>query len=252
MVFSNSTVVEYRNDSSNFTFSFVVSVTVQPSQAGRSFTVDGAAYTTAQTFAWTPGASHTIAATSPQSDGTGVQYVWDSWSDGGAISHTVTPNANTTYTANFTTQYDLTVNADAGGAVSPGSGWNNSGARVNLSVTASNGYSFNGWTGSGSGSYSGTDNPASVTMNGPITEAAGFARIPGKFTAVSVNGNTSVTLACATIPGAPYHLEAATNLLPAVWSPVTGSATNATGTTVTFTPTNPPGGGQGYYRIASP
>lgn len=252
MIFSNSTVVEYRNDSLNFTFSFVVSVTVQPSSAGRSFTVDGAAYTTAQTFTWTPGSSHIIAATSPQSGGTGVQYVWDSWSDGGAIAHTITPNANRTYTANFTTQYDLAVNADAGGAVSSSGGWNNSGAKVNISVTATNGYSFTGWTGSGSGSYSGTDNPASITMNGPITESAGFARIPSRFISFSVNGDASVTLTCATIPGFPYHLEAATNLFPAAWTTVAGSATNATGTAVTFTPANPPGGGQRYYRIASP
>ena len=31
-----------------------------------------------------------------------------------------------------------------------------------------------GWTGSGSGSYTGAKNPASVKMNGPITETADF------------------------------------------------------------------------------
>jgi len=36
---------------------------------------------------------------------TGIQYVWSSWSDSGAMSHTVAPSANMTYTANFTTQY---------------------------------------------------------------------------------------------------------------------------------------------------
>ncbi len=178
MTVSNSTVVEYRDDSPNFIFNFVIGVTVQPNPAGRSFTVDGTPYTTAQTFTWTPGSSHTIAATSPQSGGTGVQYVWSSWSDGGAMSHTVTPTTNTTYTADFATQYYLTMNAGTGGSVSPGSGWTNSGANVNVSATASEGYSFSGWTGSGSGAYSGTNNPASITMNGPITETASFALIP--------------------------------------------------------------------------
>jgi hypothetical protein len=44
----------------------------------------------------------------------------------------------------------------------------------------------------------------------------------------------------------------ATNLSPAVWTTVAGSATNATESTVIFTDTNPPTGAQRYYRTASP
>ena len=252
MTVSNATVVEYRNDSANFTFGFVVGVTVQPSPAGRSFTVDGTAYPTAQTFTWTPGSSHTIAASSPQSGGAGVQYVWNSWSDGGAVSHTITPTSNTTYTASFTTQYYLTTGAAAGGAASPGSGWTNSGASLSISATASNGYTFSGWMGGGSGSYSGNDNPAAITMNGPITETATFAFIPPSLMSVTVNGDASVTLTYATIPGFPYHVESATNLSSATWTTVAGSATNATESTVTFSDPNPLGGDQRYYRTASP
>jgi hypothetical protein len=184
---SNATVVEYRNDSANFAFNFVVSVTVQPNPASCSFTVDGTVYTTAQTFTWTPGSSHTIGADSPQSCGTGVQYVWSSWGDGGAISHTITPTSNATYIANFTTQYYLTMNAAIGGRVGPDSGWLNSGVSANISSTASNGYVLSGWAGSGSGSYSGNDNPASITMNGPITETASFAVIPTRH--ISLTGD---------------------------------------------------------------
>src|SRR5208282_6295357 len=68
----------------------------------------------------------------------------------------------------------LTMNAGAGGSVSPASGWNNSGTNVTISATASNGYSFGSWSGSGTGSYSGANNPSSVTMNGPVTETANF------------------------------------------------------------------------------
>jgi len=168
---------------SKFTFNFVtntnaVSVTVQANPAGLSFAVDGTNYTSAQTFNWIPGANHTIATTSPQSGGAGVQYAWGSWSDGGVVSHIVSPSVATNYTANFTTQYYLTMSAGAGGSVSPGSGWTNSGAVVGISATASNGYSFGSWTGSGSGSFSGTNNPASVTMNGPISETASFTPPP--------------------------------------------------------------------------
>src|SRR6266404_2669136 len=90
-----------------------------------------------------------------------------------------------TYTVNFTTQYFLTMNAATGGTVSPTNIWNNSGANVNISATVSNGYVFSGWNGSGSGSYSGTNNPASLTMNGPITETGSFTLIPTRLISVS-------------------------------------------------------------------
>jgi surface antigen len=155
-----------------------ISVTVQPNPSGCSFTVDGTAYTTAQTFSWVSGSSHPIAATSPQSGGTGIQYVWGSWSDGGAMSHTVAPTVGTTYTANFNTQYYLTLSMGTGwSSYSPASGWESSGAVVPISATAASGYSFGGWSGSGSGQYSGSSSSTSVTMNGPITETASFTDI---------------------------------------------------------------------------
>jgi uncharacterized repeat protein (TIGR02543 family) len=151
-----------------------VQVTVQTNPPGRGFTVDGTTYTAAQTFSWVPGSSHTIATTSPQSGATGVRYVWNGWTGGGAISHSVAPTTNKTYTANFTTQYYLTMSHGAGGTVSPGSGWRNSGVTVSITATPSTGYSFSSWAGTGTGSFSGTANPASTTMGGPITEAATF------------------------------------------------------------------------------
>ena len=89
-------------------------------------------------------------------------------------------------------------------------------------------------------------------MNGPITETATFAFIPPSLMSVTVNGDASVTLTYATIPGFPYHVESATNLSPATWTTVAGSATNATESTVTFNDPNPLGGDQRYYRTASP
>jgi Galactose oxidase-like, Early set domain/Divergent InlB B-repeat domain/PKD domain len=151
-----------------------IRVTVQTNPAGRTFTVDGTPYTAAQTFSWQPGSSHTIATTSPQSGGTGVRYVWMGWSGGGAISHTVAPTINRTYTATFRTQYYLTMSHGTGGTVSPASGWRNSGVTVSITATPAAGYSFSSWAGTGTGSFSGTANPASITMGGPITEMANF------------------------------------------------------------------------------
>jgi Divergent InlB B-repeat domain/Calx-beta domain/Viral BACON domain/Bacterial pre-peptidase C-terminal domain len=153
-----------------------INVTVQTNPSGRAFTVDGTTFGATQTFSWTPGSNHTIATASPQSGTTGTQFVWSNWSDGGAISHTVAPTTSATYTANFTTKFMLTMNAGAGGTVSPSSAFFNSGQSVSISATANSGFTFSSWTGSGTGSFSGTTNLASVTMNGPITETASFTQ----------------------------------------------------------------------------
>ncbi len=199
--------------------SSTIPVTVQSNPVGRSFTVDGTTFTTTQVFNWTPGSSHTIATTSPQAGTAGTQYVWANWSDSGAISHIVAPTVATTYTANFTTQYQLTMNAGAGGTVSPPSGFFNAGQVVSISATPNAGFTFNGWTGSGTGSYTGANNPASVTMNGPITETAAFTTVSctyslnptsRNFSAIGGNGSVQVT----TQPGCGWTAAVTSSLIP--------------------------------------
>jgi PKD repeat protein len=151
-----------------------VQVTVQTNTTGLAFSVDGSTYTSTQTFSWGRGSNHTIGTTFPQSGASGVRYVWSRWSDGGAIFHTVAPATDKTYTAIFRTQYYLTMTHGTGGNVSPASGWRNSGAAVSISAMPATGYHFTNWTGSGTGSYSGTNDPASITMNGPISETGTF------------------------------------------------------------------------------
>ena len=115
-----------------------VQVTVQTTPVGLVFMVDGVAYRSTQTFSWFSGSSHTIATTSPQNGGAGVQYVWANWSDCQAISHAITAITNMTYIATFTTQYYLTMGRTTGGTVSPSSGWKNSGAAVSITATPTN------------------------------------------------------------------------------------------------------------------
>jgi len=172
-----------------------VQVTVQTNPSGRSFTVDGTTFTSAQTFSWSSGSSHTISTTSPQDGTAGTRFAWANWSDGGAISHTVSPSSNSTFTANFTTQHFLTMNAGPGGTVAPSSGWFNSGQVVSISASPASGFSFNVWNGSGSGSFSGSNNPANINMNGPITETANFLA-PGTTinVALPVNGGSASAL----------------------------------------------------------
>ena len=209
-------------------------MTVQSSPGGRTFIIDGTTYSTVQTFSWVPSSSHTIATISPQSGGTGVQYVWAKWSDGGSISHPVVPTKNTTYTATFTTQYYLTMVAGTGGTVSATSGWKNSGATVSISATPTNNtsvsYNFAGWTGSGTGSYSGANNPASLTMNGPITETAAFTQNP-----VQVTVQTSVAGPSFSIDGTTY-----TSAQTFSWQP---------GSSHTIATTSPQSGGTGVQYV---
>jgi hypothetical protein len=151
-----------------------VRVVVETVPPGRSFSVDGTTYASQQAFDWTPGSAHTIATTTPQSSGNLTRYLYQSWNDGGSISHVITPSGFSIYQANFTAQHWLTTQAGAGGTVSPPSGWYNQSQSVQISATPNSGFAFNGWTGSGSGSYTGSANPVNITMNGPITETAAF------------------------------------------------------------------------------
>ncbi|HKU73552.1 MAG TPA: zinc-dependent metalloprotease family protein [Pyrinomonadaceae bacterium] len=207
---ASDTVYYYRLAATNATgvtrgsiLSFVtttnnVQVTVQTNPSNRSFTVDQTTYTSTQTFTWAAGSSHTISTTSPQSEVAGTQYVWSNWSDGGAMSHTVSPVTNTTFTANFATQHFLTMISGTCGSVSPASNWYNSGQLVSITATPNSNCVFTGWTGSGSGSYTGADNPAAVTMNAPITETGTFSQSPPIATTAAAS---NINLTSATLNG---------------------------------------------------
>ena len=46
---------------------------------------------------------------------------------------------------------------------------------MTIKARVNHGFSFAGWVGSGTGSYTGPNNPRSITMNGPITEMGNFS-----------------------------------------------------------------------------
>jgi len=166
----NSPIIETAN------FGVIITITSDPPGAGY-VTVDGHAEKTPLTYVWATGSTHTIATNSPVSCGTGCQYVFTGWSDSGAQSHTIiVPNSPTTYKATFQKQYFLTttVNPSGAGSVSPTNGWYNAGAKIALTATASTGYTFKSWAGTGSGSYTGTNASPTITMNSAITETANF------------------------------------------------------------------------------
>ena len=163
------------------------SITSNP--PGASFTVDGTGCIAPCSISWSPGTLHTISTTSPQSPSLGTQLLFSSWSDGGAISHTVTAAAGVTYTATFTTQYLLTTVATpaAAGTISPTTGWYNSGQVVQVTATPNSGAPFAGF----SGGLTGTANPQNVTMSGPVSVTANFTT---NFTLMPANQNANLAI----------------------------------------------------------
>ena len=157
-----------------------VSVTIASSPSGLSFTTSGTgcapgSYTSSQTLTWTQGSSCTVAFTTPQAGASGTQYVFSQWENSStSASRVITaPSSTATYTATFTTQYQLTVATTAGGSATPTSGnYYNSGTVVNLQATANTGYAFNGWTGSTVASPSSA--ATTITMNAAESVAANF------------------------------------------------------------------------------
>ncbi|HEY6390067.1 MAG TPA: S8 family serine peptidase, partial [Bryobacteraceae bacterium] len=158
------------------TANFIVnSVVVTTSPAGLTVTVDGNTYTAPQSFYFAPASTHTIAVASPQ-NGTGTRSSWSTWSDGGAISHSVTGPFAATYTATFGSQYLLTLGASpAGGgtlAANPasGDGYYASGTSVQVTAAANPNYQFANF----SGDLTGAANPQSVVMNAPRSVTANY------------------------------------------------------------------------------
>ena len=92
------------------------------------------------------------------------------------MTHVVTaPSAATTYTAFLTTSTSRHRGGATRRAVSTAvPEWQDEGSIVSLQAHPDSRFEFDGWVGSGSGSYTGPDNPATATVLGPISETAQF------------------------------------------------------------------------------
>ena len=112
-----------------------------------------------------------------------IRYVCTGWTgtgsvpaSGGGTSTTFTITMDSTVTWLWKTQYLLETGVDPadGGTVdvTPSGGWYNDGTTVTLTATPNAGYVFTGWT----GDYTGTQNPLSVTMDGPKSLMAHFSK----------------------------------------------------------------------------
>ncbi|HLJ49984.1 MAG TPA: alkaline phosphatase family protein [Bryobacteraceae bacterium] len=156
-------------------------ITIGTSPSGLRFSIDsGAALTSPQTLLLSPG-SHNLAVAAVQPGSTGTQYQFTGWADGTqTASRSITVGATAaTYTANFATQFLLSISASpaAGGTVTPSSGFYTAGTVVPITATPNAGYIFAGWTGP---VVSPTSASTSVAMSVPATVVANFTPPPSQ------------------------------------------------------------------------
>ncbi|HEX6737355.1 MAG TPA: PQQ-dependent sugar dehydrogenase, partial [Vicinamibacteria bacterium] len=179
-----------------------VTLTIASNPSGLRVGVDGPAVTpTPVNELSTIGFFRTISTTSPQTQG-GSSWEFDSWSDDGAISHEIlTPAANTTFTANFTSvPGDCVVG-------SSGEQWNN------RTMTQQ--------TGSFTVRFDATPSASPISghvglSNGPQQAYTGFANIVRFNTNGNIDArNGGAYAAASTIPysgGTTYHFRLVVNI----------------------------------------
>ncbi len=143
------------------------------------------------------------------------------------LGYTLTVSGkNLSRTDPFTAQFVVVTLASpaAGGTVGPASGWYNNQTVLTFSETPASGYRFLGWTGNGTGSYSGPALLPTIKIAAPITEVADLAALYtvtftesglklGMSWSVTFNGSTTVsngtTISFLTINGSyPYTVGA--------------------------------------------
>jgi len=131
------------------------------------------------------GTEVTIQATPSSSEN--ERQTWLGWSGSGSGSYNgtansavITMNNPITQTASWQTEFKLTVSTDLGSTnPSMGEYWFMAGSSVEISASApiagaKERYVWTGWSGTGSGSYSGTEASVLININGPISEHASW------------------------------------------------------------------------------
>ncbi|MBL8175053.1 MAG: hypothetical protein JNK48_10300 [Bryobacterales bacterium] len=174
-----------------------VTVTAQTGQSvatsppGLNFLVNGLSYSQPESFQWAAGSTVTLSVPSPQQLPES-HYTFVNWSDGGAMTHSVTaPAGNASYIANFNAQYMLRVRANPpdGGSVTPATDSLHP-ANTPIPVTAvpNPGYSFTGWGASPVAQ-------GAITLSGPTKLTAFFTPTAPPSLSWSIAGKAGPTLA---------------------------------------------------------
>jgi hypothetical protein len=194
---------------------YTVTITSSPITGPGFVNVDGTDYATPATFSWATGETHNLIAKSPVLN-VSTQYVYTGWSDGGTQTHSYTVVGTATVTANYKTQYHLTVSSYSGlvPAPTPASGWFDAGSQVTLTAPQA-GHDPQGtfYTFHGVWSVNGVDikgNTLQITMNSPTVAIAWYVD-PPEFGDVNNDGKVDladlilVALHYGTVLGGPGY-----------------------------------------------
>jgi hypothetical protein len=166
-----------------------VNVVGRTSPVDLPMVVDGDTTITPATFVWPRFSEHEVGAVAEHRYAQGRRYAFDSWSDAGERVHdALVLNPPYEFVAFYEHQFELEIfvdteggNAQDGGFVLPSAGWFPADEHVEIHAVPHDGFAFASWAGSGEGSYTGTDNPATVSMHGPLTQVAHFVPIGYEF-----------------------------------------------------------------------
>ena len=187
----------------SFTRSVLTTVTSNP--PALNVVVDGRSIITPQNFAWNPGSLHTLRVdTEVQPSRSGAQqYVYQTWSDGGDVTHTVTTAAEpATFTAAFKTQYQVLINASpiTGGTLQldpfSDTGYYDAGTDLRIIPLAAGNFKFVNW----SGDLNNAQAPGILTVDDQKIVNANFA-VPKQLTANSTVNAANFLLNGGVAPG---------------------------------------------------
>jgi len=160
------------------TYSVTVGVSPGDAASNAGLSVDGQAVGSGRQYSWSQGEQHSLSVKKVVPGSTsGVQYVFTGWSDGvSAETRQISVSGNMALTAQYKTQYWLTVSSDHGSA--SGEGWYDEGSRANAELdtgTISDGLFYNwvfaGWTDDAKGTNL---KSGAITMDGPKTATASW------------------------------------------------------------------------------
>jgi hypothetical protein len=146
-------------------------------------TIDSVRYELPKSFWWDNGSSHSVSVPLTIDDLTlaGKRYAFTEWSGLSSLPSnniTFTLSTHGILTANYNTQYYLTINTDPGGLtpqpnISPPGPWYDDGTLLTCTAQTVNGYTFDHWT--VDETNQGQDiNPIGITMNEPHAAIAHY------------------------------------------------------------------------------
>lgn len=138
------------------------------------------------------------------------------------LPSTLAVSTGKSYDVGFSPTFEVSVVSGIGGTVAPAgsSFWLAPGSLTSFTATPLVGYSFGGWRGIGTGSYTGSNLTAHVTANGPIVESANFVPLPlNRFNLnITETGLPAGTLWSAVVGGNGYSSSGTTITVPNAYS----------------------------------